>query len=183
MNILLDLFSLVWPVAKKIPHQHSWRVLTSADDYGRFGSKHWGRYGGVDQEECTVCGECRYIEYGRNERRLAAERETAAEYNLSADGIEHWRKRSKKNDGPIMIGDGGTVSRLEFGTIFNGECQILSQGRDSKSMMPIMIFRRGELVTHDRLRGDAPANPLGQAHLDRAHDAMKNSGFEVYEPR
>lgn len=180
MKALAQLCSVAWPIAKHISHEHKWRLLTAKDDYGAFG-RHWGGYGGCDQEECVLCGELRTVPYHVTEAREKNEKDAAAIYNLSEKGIEHWRRRSLKNDGPIMIYDDGTVTRLEFGTVFNGESQVLSSGHGSRKMEPMMIFRRGELVTRKQLNGDAPANPIGQAHLNASQAGMSGSGFVPYD--
>lgn len=141
---------------------HSWRLLTSKD-YGSFG-RHWAGYTGVDKEECKLCFAVRHVPHEVTRERKEAERANAVR-NLSAERLEYWRRYSKTSAGPIMIGDGGSVSMLEYGTAFNGGSKVLESGND-KFFGPKHIFRRGKEVTAGDLRGDAPANSIGQAHLD-----------------
>lgn len=146
MSLLTTLYSIVWPVGKVIPHSHSWRRLTSKDDYGNILSRHWGNYGGCDQEECRGCGLVREMDRELAKRQDAEEADQAAKFNLSDEGLSHWQRRSLKGDGKIMVYDGGTVCRLESGDPYNGESEVLSKGHDGKWFGPEMIFERGNLI-------------------------------------
>lgn len=142
---------------------HSWRLLTSKDYGGAF-SRHWGCYHGVEEEECRLCRAMREVPREVTQQRRKA-KAAAAVRNLSPERLEYWKRYSKTSAGPIMIGDGGSVSMLEYGTVFNGGSEVLENGND-KYFGPKHIFRRGKEVTAGALLGDAPANPIGQSHLD-----------------
>ena len=165
------------PIFGFISHIHQWRLLTSKDDYGNSMSRHWGGYLGIDQEECRLCNEMRRVPYEITKQREEQERENALR-NLTPERLAYWKKYSRSSKGPILIGDGGSVSMLEYGTVFNGGSEVLEQGND-KFFGPKYIFRKGEEVTPKQLKGDAPANPIGQAHLDASHANLR--GWRVKE--
>lgn len=142
----MNLLSIFWPIGRAVPHVHSWRRLTSKDDYGNWSSRHYGGYHGVDEEECRGCGVVRNMDRAEAERLDAAAAVKAAAFNLSAEGLEFWRKRSLKDDGAIMISDGGSVERLESGDQYNGHGEVLSEGLQDKWFGAEIIFKRGELV-------------------------------------
>jgi hypothetical protein len=39
-----------------LPHSHSWRRMTSEQDYGNGSSPHWGSYTGRAEQICKICG-------------------------------------------------------------------------------------------------------------------------------
>jgi hypothetical protein len=85
---------IAWPLFKVLPHQHSWRRLTSEEDYGNARSRHWGGYTGCEQEECRTCGIVRYVQGWQSwryelddaERRVAYLKSTEPERHDAASG-------------------------------------------------------------------------------------------------
>lgn len=131
--------------------------MTSEDDYGNAFSRHCGNYTGAAEEECRICGSVRTMDRREADRQDTEAAEKASAYNLSAEGLEFWRKRSLKNDGAIMVYDGGTVCRLESGDAFNGESQVLSEGKQGRWFGPRFVFVRGEKRQDNSESQDAAA--------------------------
>lgn len=58
---ILNYFTQLRTMAGKIlEHHHSWRLMTSEQDYGKSGP-HWGGYRGFKEEICKDCGITRKV--------------------------------------------------------------------------------------------------------------------------